>query len=85
MVDHIVELDALRPGLDPDRATDLVVRLLGHDVYRSLVVDAGWPLVVFRAWLFTTVVQQMLGSGRARAPSHEDLSYRGYLGGSDRA
>ena len=85
MVEHIVRLDALRPGLDADRATDLVVLLLGHDVYRSLVVDAGWPLVVFRAWLFTTVVQQMLGSVELERQATLDLSYRGYLGGSDRA
>ena len=83
MVDRLAELDAL--ALDPDRATDLVVMLLGHDVYRSLVVDAGWPLVAFRAWLFTTVVQQLLGPVELEPRATEDLSYARILGGSERA
>ena len=61
MVSHIAELGSLRPGLDPEQATDLIVLLLGHDVFRSLVSDAGWPLSSFRAWLFDTAVQQLLG------------------------
>ena len=85
MVARVVELDALGPGLDPDRATDLVVMLLGHDVYRGLVVDAGWPLVAFRAWLFTTVVQQLLGPVELEPGATEDLSYARFLGGSERA
>ena len=85
MVARIVGLDALRPGLDPERATDLVVTLLGHDVYRNLVVEAGWSLPTFRAWLFTTVVQQLLGPVELDAEATEDLSYGGYLGGSERA
>jgi AcrR family transcriptional regulator len=84
MVGRLVELDALRPGLDADRATDLVVMLLGHDVYRSLVVDAGWPLVAFRAWLFTTVVQQLFSPVELEPRAIEDLSYARVLGGSER-
>ncbi len=85
MVARIVELDALGPGLDPDRATDLVVMFLGHDVYRSLVVDGGWPLVAFRVWLFTTAVRQLLGPVELDSTATEDLSYDGFLGGSERA
>ncbi len=85
MVTRIAELDGLRPGLDPDQATDLVVVLLGHDVYRGLVLDAGWPPPTFRAWLFTTAVQQLLGSVELDVEATEDLSYDAYLGGSDRA
>lgn len=85
MVAHIVELDALRPGLDAERATDLVVALLGHDIYRTLVIDAEWSLATFRAWLFTTIVQQLLGPVELDAHATADLSYGGYLGGSDRA
>lgn len=85
MVARIVELEALRPGLDPERATDLVVALLGHDIYRTLVIDAEWSLPTFRAWLFTTIVQQLLGAVELDAQATTDLSYAGYLGGSDRA
>ena len=79
MVARIVELDALRPGLDPERATDLVVALLGHDVYRSLVIEAGWSVPTFRAWLFTTVVHQLLGPVELDAEATEDLSYGGHV------
>ena len=79
MVARIADLDALRPGLDPERGTDLVVMLLGHDVYRSLVIEAGWSLQTFRAWLFTTVVQQLLGPVDLDAEASEDLSYGGHL------
>ncbi len=85
MVARIVGLDALRPGLDPERATDLVVALMGHDLYRSLVIEAGWSLPTFRAWLFTTVVQQLLGTVELEAQATEDLSYGGALGGSEPA
>ena len=43
-----------------DRATDLVVGLVGHDVYRE-VVEAGWPVREYKAWLFATLAQQLLG------------------------
>ena len=85
MVTRIVEVESLRPGLDSERATDLVVALLGHDIYRTLVIEAGWSLPTFRAWLFTTVVQQLLGPVDLDAEATADLSYGGYLGGSDRA
>lgn len=60
MVARIAELGALRPELSADRATDLVVVLLGHDVYRGLVQDAGWSPAAYRAWLLTTLAQQLL-------------------------
>jgi len=81
MVARVADLDGLRPGLDVDRATDLVVMLLGHDVYRSLVVEAGWTLVAFRAWLFTTVVHQILGSADLEPQATKDLSYHRSLSG----
>lgn len=74
LVAHLAELGALRDGLDSDRATDLVVLLMGHDVYRSLVVDAGWTLPAFRTWLFATSVQQLLGQVELDPQATEDLS-----------
>ena len=64
MVARLTELGALRDGLDPDRATDLVVVLFGHDVFRSLVSEAGWNVPAYKAWLFTTLVQQLLQQQR---------------------
>ena len=40
MVARLAELGVLRDGLDPDRATDLVVVLFGHDVFTGLVTQS---------------------------------------------
>ena len=41
MVTKLTELDALRHGLNPDRATDRVVVVFGHEVFTGLVSQAG--------------------------------------------
>ncbi|MFC7597550.1 TetR/AcrR family transcriptional regulator [Terrabacter sp. GCM10028922] len=75
MVARLAELGVLRPGLEPDRATDLVVVLFGHDVFRSLVTQAGWSVPEYKAWLFTTLAQQLLQRHRLPPTAHSDLSY----------
>ena len=60
MVARLSDLNALRDGLEPDRATDLVVTLFGHEVFGNLVGEAGWSVPDYKAWLFTTLVQQLL-------------------------
>ncbi|HEX5730594.1 TetR/AcrR family transcriptional regulator [Microbacterium sp.] len=84
MVARIVELDALRPDLDPEQATDLVVMFLGHAVYRNLVIEAGWPVATFRAWLFSTIVPQLLGPVEFDLHATEDLSFGGHQAGIER-
>ncbi len=69
------ELEALRHGLDVDRATDLVVVLFGHDVYNGLVRDAGWTVIAYKAWLFTTLVRQLLQRPRLSRRAYTDLSF----------
>jgi TetR/AcrR family transcriptional regulator, regulator of autoinduction and epiphytic fitness len=61
MVMRLAGLGGLRPDLGVDRATDLVAVLVGHDVYRGLVVEAGWPVREYKAWLLSTLTQQLLG------------------------
>jgi hypothetical protein len=34
--------------------------LMGHDVYRGLVLDADWTPHDYREWLLTTLSQQLL-------------------------
>jgi len=75
MVARLTELGALRDGLDLDRATDLVVVLFGHDVFRSLVVEAGWSVPAYKAWLFPTLVQQLLQRPRLAPAAFADLSF----------
>jgi AcrR family transcriptional regulator len=75
MVARLSDLNALRDGLDPDRATDVVVTLFGHEVFRSLVGEAGWSVPAYKAWLFTTLVQQLLQRPRFRPTAVSDLSF----------
>lgn len=75
MVARLAELGSLRHGLDPDRATDVVGVLFGHDVFGSLVTEAGWSVPEYKAWLFTTLVQQLLQRPRLAPSAFSDLSY----------
>jgi TetR/AcrR family transcriptional regulator of autoinduction and epiphytic fitness len=75
MVDRLAQLDALRTGLEPARATDLLVVIFGHDVFRGLVGEAGWSVVEFKAWLFTSLVQQLLQRQRLTPAAFSNLSY----------
>lgn len=75
MVARLAELGALRDGLDPDRATVIVVALFSHDVFGSLVTDAGWSVPEYKAWLFTTLVQQLLRGPRLAPTAVSELSY----------
>lgn len=75
VVGRLAGLGALREGLDEDRAADLVFVLVGHDVYRGLVRDAGWSLVDYKAWLFDTLVRQLLGRPEVPAAAYAGLSF----------
>lgn len=75
MVARVDELGALRQGLDTDRATDLVVVLFGHDVFRGLVIEAGWSVPDYKAWIFSTLVHQLMQRPRLTPTAFADLSY----------
>lgn len=75
MVARIDALGALRQGLGADRATDLVVVLFGHDVFRGLVIEAGWSVADYKAWLFSTLVHQLLQRPRLAPSAVADLSF----------
>jgi TetR/AcrR family transcriptional regulator of autoinduction and epiphytic fitness len=75
IITRIAELGSLRPGLDHTRATDVVIVLLGHDVYTGLAQVADWPIQEFKAWLFIALVQQLLEPSEPEPSATEDLSY----------
>jgi len=79
MVRHLQDIGAIRAGLDTERATDLVFLLAGHDPYRALVLDAGWAVPEYKAWLFTTLVQQLLTPQRPDLAATSDLSFGAWL------
>ena len=72
---RIGELDGLRTGLDADRATDIMFVLNGHSTFQSLVIEAGWALPTFKAWLYSTLVQQLLTPGDPDPSATVDLSF----------
>jgi AcrR family transcriptional regulator len=77
LVVRLADLGALRPGLDLERATDVLFLLGGHGPYRSLVEEAGWPVVEYRSWLFTTLVHQLLGTTAIEPEAVADVSFGG--------
>ena len=54
--------------------------LFGHDTFTSLVTDAGWSVVEYKAWLFTTLTQQLLQRPRLAPAAFADLSFGPLLG-----
>ena len=79
LVVRLADLGAVKPGLGIERATDVLVLLSGHAPYRSLVQDAGWPIVEYRSWLFTTLVQQLLGPTAIEPEAVADVSFAGLV------
>jgi TetR/AcrR family transcriptional regulator, regulator of autoinduction and epiphytic fitness len=61
LVGRLAELGSLRPGLDQQRATDLLFVLDSHETFLGLTRQAGWSVPSYKAWLFTTLAQQLLG------------------------
>jgi AcrR family transcriptional regulator len=72
---RLADLGGLKPGLRIEPATDVLFLLAGHGPYRSLVQDAGWPMVEYRSWLFTTLVQQLLAATAIEPEAVADLSF----------
>lgn len=74
LVARLSEIAALREGLNLERATDVVAVLFGHEVYWGLT-EAGWTTSNYKAWLFPTLVQQLLTAQRLEPQAIKDLTY----------
>lgn len=59
IVDILATKSALRLGVSPERATDLLLLYLGMDVYRVLVFDFGWKHQDWIDWTVATVGEQL--------------------------
>ena len=51
----------LREGLDPERATQLLLLYAGEDVYHALVDTYRWPHEEWIDWTVSTLLQQLFG------------------------
>ena len=52
----------LREGLDPERATQLLLLYVGEDVYHFLVGTYGWPHEDWVDWTVATLVREVFGT-----------------------
>ncbi|CAN5233486.1 TetR/AcrR family transcriptional regulator [soil metagenome] len=68
LVARIAELDGLGKGLDVETATDIMFVLNGHGTFQGLMIEADWTLPTYKAWLYSTLGEQLL------APGHPDPS-----------
>ena len=78
---RLSELGALREGLEVEQAGDLIYVLGGHDVYRGLVLEAGWTVLAYKGWLFSTLVRQLLKQPRLARSAYADLSFASSISG----
>ena len=51
----------LRPGLSLERATDVLLLLLGRDAYHALVDERGWSHAEWVDWTVSAVADQIFG------------------------
>jgi AcrR family transcriptional regulator len=61
LVERLAERNALRRGLDVDRATDILWTLNHPDVWQLLVGERGWTADQYEQWFGETACSQLLG------------------------
>jgi len=60
MARKLAELHALKPGLDAERAGDLLWMLTAPEPFRRLTVDRGWSLDDYEQWLADAMCASLL-------------------------
>jgi len=63
---RLAELDALRPGVDVVRATDIMWTILSVESYEALVIARGWAPDGFADWVLDTLQTTLLRPARSR-------------------
>jgi AcrR family transcriptional regulator len=61
MVEFLSTKSPLRTGLSPERATDVMLLLVGPAAYRTLVADRGWSHAEWVAWSSEVLTEQLFG------------------------
>jgi AcrR family transcriptional regulator len=64
-IEALARKGSMRHGLDPKRATDLMVVLNSHETFLGLTVGAGWAVEQYKAWLYLTMCEQLLAPAQA--------------------
>ena len=60
-IELLVKQKALKPGLRPAEAADILYLLLSPPTYHRLVIECGWTPARYRRWIAETMAQQILG------------------------
>jgi AcrR family transcriptional regulator len=58
---RLADLDALRPGMDAERATDVLWYYLNNSSYFTLTDALAWPAERIAGWLYEVLVFGLLG------------------------
>jgi TetR/AcrR family transcriptional regulator of autoinduction and epiphytic fitness len=72
---RLADLGALRDDITPARATDVLFVLISHETFRGLVQQAAWTLPAYKAWLFTTLVHQLIRPSEVARGATSGLSF----------
>ena len=57
---RLAELDALRPGVDVTRATDIMWTVVSVETYEALVIARGWTPGEYEAWVLDMLRASLL-------------------------
>lgn len=66
MIGYLKSVRALRSGLTPAAAHDILWTLTGRDVFHRLTAERGWSVARYRNWLGNLLVKELLGEWDAR-------------------
>ena len=68
LVESLAEKGALRPGLDVERATDILWTLNHPNLWQLLVGERGWTPEQYEQWFGDAICAQLLSGGGASTP-----------------
>jgi AcrR family transcriptional regulator len=61
----------LRTAMTPSRAADIFFALVGHDLYRLLVLERGWTLAAWQRWLVDNLERELFDEAEVSSPRRE--------------
>jgi hypothetical protein len=65
VIEFLVSAGALRDGLDPVAARDVLWTLTGRETFRMLVVERRWSAARYQTWLADLLVAALLSTSTA--------------------
>jgi TetR/AcrR family transcriptional regulator of autoinduction and epiphytic fitness len=61
LVERLASRGQLRPGLEVQRAADILHVLHGPETFLAFTAGCGWSVADFKAWQYATLCAQLLG------------------------